>query len=353
MRLRAVALLVGLVGCRPIDEAERSPDPKDSPTAAAPRPAVPAAPVVSAALPDFAAVVERIAPSVVSVICTLPVAGGRPKRGIGSGTVVRADGLVVTNAHVVPEVATAIDIQYADQERVRARVVHREPLLDLAVLMPEPARAEQAPVVFRERPIRPGEWVVAVGHPFGLGDTVTVGVVSGLGRDYGDVGRPATLPKDGYYAFVQTDASINTGSSGGPLVDLRGEVLGIATAVRGEGEGLGFAVPATLVRRYLEEVLAHGRFRRVRLGITAVDDDEFPGQVMSVKVTRVDPAGPGAKAGLAPDDYVLAVGGQPVHRVSEVAYLTQFFGVDAPIELQVQRTGEALRSVTVTPVEGE
>lgn len=341
-----VALLAALA-CRPIDEAERPPVPKASPVAA-PAPAAPA----PATLPDFATVVDRIGPSVVSVICTLPIAGGRPKRGIGSGTVVRADGLVITNAHVVPVEATAITIEYADQERVKARVLHREPLLDLAVLTPEPERVDQSPVVFRERPVRPGEWVVAVGHPFGLGDTVTVGVVSGLGRDWSDVGKPATLPAGGFFSFVQTDASINTGSSGGPLVDLRGEVLGIATAVRGEGEGLGFAVPAPMARRYLEEVLAHGRFRRVKLGIFADDDDEFPGRVATVRVTRVEAAGPGAKAGLTPGDYVLGVAGVPVTRVSEVAYLTQLLGVEAPIEMQVQREGEALRVVTVTPVEG-
>ena len=355
MRRPALALVIVALGCRPIDDGdERAPAPKDSQAAGPSAASVQAVPApVGAALPDFAGVVERIAPSVVSVICTLPVVGGRPKRGIGSGTVVRADGLVVTNAHVVPDLATAIDIEYADHERVRARVIHREPLLDLAVLMPEPARADQSPVVFRERPVRPGEWVVAVGHPFGLGDTVTVGVVSGLGRDFDDVGKPPSLPRDGYYSFVQTDASINTGSSGGPLVDLRGEVLGIATAVRGEGEGLGFAVPAPLARRYLEEVLEHGRFRRVRLGIAADEDHEFPGRMMTVRVTRVEAAGPGAKAGLVAGDYVLAVQGRPVNRVSEVAYLSQFLGVDAPIELQVQRAGEALRVVTVVPVEGQ
>ncbi len=151
---------------------------------------------------------------------------------------------------------------------------------------------------------------------------------------------------------MQTDASINTGSSGGPIVDLRGEMLGIATAVRGEGTGIGFAVPAPMVRRYLEEVLTHGRFRRVRLGIRAADDDEFPGRMATVKVTRVEAAGPGAKAGLQVDDFILSVAGRPVSRVSEVAYLTQLIGVDGPIELQVQRAGEPLRSVTLAPVEG-
>lgn len=351
---RVAAGVVALVACRPVDDATPA-------TAARSTVAEPAASEVQApavrpaapALPDFAAVAELLAPSVVSVICTLPQAAGRPKRGIGSGTVVRADGLVVTNAHVVPETASAIDVEYADQERVRARVVHREPLLDLAVIAPEPARIDQTPVVFRERPVRPGEWVVALGHPFGLGDTVTAGVVSGLGRDWVDVGRPTDLPQDGYYSFVQTDASINTGSSGGPIVDLRGEVLGIATAVRGDGQGIGFAVPAPMTRRYLEEVLAHGRFRRVRLGMSAADDDEFPGRMATVRITRVEAAGPGAKAGLAEGDYILAVAGLRVNRVSEVAYLTQLLGVDAAIELHVQRAGEPLRAVTLTPVEGK
>ncbi|MBZ5712042.1 S1C family serine protease [Nannocystis pusilla] len=353
MRTLFVAGLVALVACRPLDDAAPSPVSSDSsksaPPPSAPPPQRPSRPT---ALPDFAAVTEQIAPSVVSVICTLPQAGGRAKRGIGSGTLVRADGLVVTNAHVVPLTASEIDVQYANQERVRAQVIHREPLLDLAVIAPDPPRVDQAPVVFRERPVRPGEWVLAVGHPFGLGDTVTVGVVSGLGRDWADVGKPEDLPQDGFFSFVQTDASINTGSSGGPIVDLRGEVLGIATAVRGEGTGIGFAVPAPMVRRYLEEVLTHGRFRRVRLGIRAVDDDEFPGRLATVKITRVEAAGPGAKAGLQVDDFILSVAGQPVHRVSEVAYLTQLIGVDGPIEMQVQRAGEPLRSVTLAPVEG-
>jgi S1-C subfamily serine protease len=254
---------------------------------------------------------------------------------------------------VVPESASAIHIEYADHERVAARVIHRETLLDLAVIVPEPPRVDQTPVVFRERPVRPGEWVVAVGHPFGLGDTVTAGVVSGLGRDWVDIGKPTDLPQNGFYSFVQTDASINTGSSGGPIVDLRGEVLGIATAVRGEGSGIGFAVPAPMTRRYLEEVLTFGRFRRVRLGINAADDDEFPGRMATVKVTRVEAAGPGAKAGLQAGDYILAVAGLRVNRVSEVAYLTQLIGVDTAIELHVQRAGEPLRVVTLMPVEGK
>jgi S1-C subfamily serine protease len=344
---------VALVACRPLAD--------DAPPTAARAPAVevaasaapaPVSRPTAPALPDFAGVTELVAPSVVSVICTLPQATGRPKRGIGSGTVVRADGLVVTNAHVVPESASAIDIEYADQERVAAKVLHREPLLDLAVIAPEPARFDQAPVVFRERPVRPGEWVLAIGHPFGLGDTVTIGVVSGLGRDWVDVGKPADLPPDGFFSFMQTDASINAGSSGGPIVDLRGEVLGIATAVRGEGSGIGFAVPAPMVRRYLEEVLTFGRFRRVKLGIAAADDDEFPGRMATVRVTRVEAAGPGAKAGLEPGDYILAVAGLRVNRVSEVAYLTQLIGLDVPFELQIQRAGEPLRAVTLTAVEG-
>lgn len=345
------ALTAGLlVGCRPIEEGAEPSAAKERP--AAPSPMAPASPRTAEALPDFAAVAARLAPSVVSVVSTLPQPNGRSKRGIGSGTVVRSDGLVVTNAHVVPATATAIDVEYADHERVRAKVLHREPLLDLAVLEPDPARVDQVPVVFRERAMRPGEWVVAVGHPFGLGDTVTVGVVSGLGRDWVDVGRPSDLPEQGYFSFLQTDASINTGSSGGPIVDLRGEVLGIATAVRADAEGLGFAVPAPMVRRYLEEIWTHGRFRRVRMGIMAEDDETHPGRLSTVRVTRVEAAGPGSKAGLQVGDYILAVEGQRVSRVSEVAYLTQLHGVDATIALQVQRAGEALRTVAVTPVEG-
>ena len=132
-----------------------------------------------------------MSPTVVSVVSALRPEGkgGRPRRGVGSGMVVRADGQVLTNHHVIAE-AVSFAIEYADGVRVAARLVHGDPRLDLALLAPEIAETGRTPATLSDRPPRAGEWVMAIGHPFGLGDTVTVGVISGLGRDHDDLGRP-------------------------------------------------------------------------------------------------------------------------------------------------------------------
>ncbi|MCA9689732.1 MAG: trypsin-like peptidase domain-containing protein, partial [Myxococcales bacterium] len=219
-----------LVGCRPVEEREREPS-KVTPPPVEDEAPVERAPTVEAAvaLPNFAAVSEAVAPSVVTVVSTLSSErrddNGRARvvRGIGSGMIVSARGQVLTNEHAVVG-ARAVDIELPTRTRVRARVVHADPLLDLALLELEEPASDLQPVTFRARPPRPGEWVMAVGQPYGLGNTVTVGVISGLGRDHQDLGHPEGLSRDGYWSFIQTDASINTGNSGGPLVDIRGEV---------------------------------------------------------------------------------------------------------------------------------
>ena len=287
------------------------------------------------ALPDFAELAERMSPSVVSVVSSLPPEGRkgrRPRRGVGSGMVVRADGQVLTNHHVIAE-ATSFAIQYADGARIAARLIHADAQLDLALLAPDVVEGERVPVRFSERRPRPGEWTMAVGHPFGLGDTVTVGVISGLGRDHDDLGRPAELDPEGVWSFIQTDASINLGNSGGPLVDLRGEVVGLTTAVRSDGQGVAFAVPAPMARKFLAEVWTHGRFRHARLGVDVVDLDDR----RAVHVLKVEPDSPGARAGLVAGDLILAAEQQRVRRVSDLAYLGRLRGVGAPLRLLVQR----------------
>ena len=233
-----------LFACRPVQPgSEAAPGPVAEDRSPAP---VVSPPPGAPALPDFAELAERMSPSVVSVVSSLPPEGRkgrRPRRGVGSGMVVRADGQVLTNHHVIAE-ATSFAIQYADGARIAARLIHADAQLDLALLAPDVVEGERVPVRFSERRPRPGEWTMAVGHPFGLGDTVTVGVISGLDRDHDDLGRPAELDPEGVWSFIQTDASINPGNSGGPLVDLNGEVLGLTTAVRADGDGVAFAVPA-------------------------------------------------------------------------------------------------------------
>ena len=349
-----VAGLVCALACRPAETPEQAaPAASAAPTASAPagasQPVVAAPAAVSAAPPDFAGLASRMSPTVVSVVSSLPPEsrrkGRRLRRGVGSGMVVRADGQVLTNHHVIAE-AVSFAIEYADGTRVPARRIHADPRLDLALIAPEVAQTGRVAAPLSDRRPRPGEWVMAIGHPFGLGDTVTVGVISGLGRDHEDLGRPAELDPDGIWSFIQTDASINHGNSGGPLVDLRGEVIGLTTAVRSDGQGVAFAVPAPMARKFLAEVWAHGRFRHARLGIDVVELDEGPG----VRVMTVVADGPGARGGLLPGDLLLTANDGPLQRVSELAYAGRLSGVGEPLRLQLQR-GEARLAVQVVPDE--
>lgn len=328
---RAAGPLAGLMltlalACRPAQTPEQAPPVATTTT---PTPAPPAP-------PDFAGLASRMSPAVVSVVSALPPEDGRAdrraRRGVGSGMVVRADGQVLTNHHVIAE-AVSFAIEYADGEAVAGRLVYSDPRLDLALLAPEGPTQQRPAAQLSERSARPGEWVMAIGHPFGLGDTVTVGVISGLGRDHEDLGQPPELDPQGVWSFIQTDASINLGNSGGPLVDLRGEVLGLTTAVRSDGQGVAFAVPAAMARKFLEEVWTHGRFRHARLGVDVVDLDDR----RAVHVLKVEPGGPGARAGLVAGDLILAAEQQRVRRVSDLAYLGRLRGVGAPLRLLVQR----------------
>lgn len=331
-----LTLLLGLSGCRAVED----PEPHDPPTPRDPSPLRISTEPSGAALrlPDFAKVARDVGPSVVGVISTVEREAGRFK-GIGSGMIVSVHGEVLTNEHVVRH-AEDIKVQLADHTQVPAEVVFADPLLDLALLQMRGKFSELAPVVFRERNPAPGEWIMAIGQPFGLGDTVTVGVVSGLGRDYGDVGRPPDLDPAGIWSFIQTDASINIGNSGGPLVDVEGKVVGITTAVRQDGQGLAFAVPSAMAIEFVDEVRTYRRMRHTRLGILARDDTEVEGRATAVRVTRVDPDGPGERARLQVDDLVLAIDSVPVSRVSDVAYLTQLAGVGAEVTLTVARGPE-------------
>ncbi|PRQ03511.1 putative serine protease HhoB precursor [Enhygromyxa salina] len=333
--LLALLVLALGVGCREIED----PAPIDEPVRRDQSPLeVDTAPTrTQVTLPDFARVAQRVGPSVVSVISTVEVGSGR-MRGIGSGMILSVQGEILTNEHVVRD-AAAIKVLLPDDTQVEATVVVADPLFDLAVLQLEGEFSTLAPVRFRgvERPPMPGEWIMAIGQPFGLGDTVTVGVISGLGRDHADLGRPPDLDPEGIWSFIQTDASINIGNSGGPLVDLDGRVLGITTAVRQDGQGLAFAIPSAMALEFIDEVRTYRRMRHTRLGIQARNDNEFDGLPSAVRVTRVDPDGPGDRASLAVDDVILKIDGKAISRVSEVAYLTQLAGVGAEVTLTIRR----------------
>lgn len=294
-------------------------------------------------LVDFATIANDLKPSVVSVLSTIHqtenTTGNLITHGIGSGMIVSSDGKILTNEHVVKN-AIEVQIEFFDGQRESAKILYQEPLLDLALLQLENAISPAKPIQFRQdTPPLAGEWVMAVGQPFGLGYTVTVGVISGHDRDYNDLGHPAGLDPDGFWSFMQTDASINIGNSGGPLVDVYGKVVGITTAVRNDGQGLAFAIPAVMARKFIDEVQNHGRFRQARLGLRAenLDGRLTPFAPSGVRVTYVDPQGPSAQAGIQKNDLIVAINQNRIRRVSEISFQTQLVGVNGKLEVLIQR----------------
>src|SRR5690606_26851796 len=212
---RAIALLLvlGSTACRRVDDPPprtRAATTRQAETSSVDAPPPPSSGGMTVVVPDFAQVAAKLSPSVVTVIATVKDRNddrrNKVVRGLGSGMIVTAQGQVLTNEHVIAS-ATRIDVELSNGERIPARVLVAEPRLDLALLELEGDRRELEPVVFSERSPRPGEWVMAVGQPFGLGHTVTVGVISGLRRDHVDLGRPEGLRPDGIWSFIQTDAS--------------------------------------------------------------------------------------------------------------------------------------------------
>jgi S1-C subfamily serine protease len=363
-----IASLLASFGCRRVEESPPRPaaSTRTDEGATTPDPATPqTVSGTTVVIPEFARVAREVGPSVVTVISTVRdgnaartgAARNKVVRGLGSGMIVSANGQVLTNEHVIAS-ATRVDVELSNRDRIPAKVLLSEPLLDLALLELEGPAPGLVPVEFREADPVPGEWVMAMGQPFGLGHTVTVGVISGLGRDHTDLGRPDGLRSDGIWSFIQTDASINIGNSGGPLVDAEGAVVGITSAVRNDGQGVAFAIPAPMARRFLEEAWTHGRFRKARLGIKAdnsptpaVSDADLARRGAVVRVTEVDETGPAAKAGILEGDVVLDIAGKSVDRVSDVAYLTQLLGVGARVPVTIKRVGQGPQQVIVIPAE--
>lgn len=295
-----------------------------------------------ARLPDFQQVSAKLRPSVVSVITT-GEQNGQARWGMASGVVVGPQKQILTNAHVL-QGAQRIYVQHEDRP-IAAEVMALEPRTDLALLrLKDPSqtqRSELKPIQWSNSTPAAGQWAICMGHPYGLGHTVTVGVVSGRGRDYDDMGRPDGLNANGWWSMLQIDAAINVGNSGGPVVNQQGEVMGIATAIRSDGQGLAFAVPATMAQHFIREVRQHGNLRVARLGATVEENgaQDIPGRLQSLKVISVAPEGPAHRAGLRVGDLVLRAGQRELHRLSALSFEVQRHGVGASISLQVQQNG--------------
>ncbi len=269
-----------------------------------------------------------------------------PKREVlsaGSGVIIDAGkGYVVTNNHVV-EGAEQIVVTLRDRRSFEARIVGTDPATDIAVLQIPAERLEELPLADSDR-LRVGDVVLAIGNPFGLGQTVTSGIVSALGRS-------GIVPR-GFQNFIQTDAPINPGNSGGALINSKGELVGINTAIvspAGGNVGIGFAVPSNMVRAVVAQLLRYGEVRRGRIGVTIQDLTPdlatamgIPGRQGAV-VSAVEPGSPAQKAGLRPGDVVVAADGHPVRSATDLRSIIGVTEAGREIELRVLRNGRERR----------
>jgi S1-C subfamily serine protease len=291
--------------------------------------------------------VERAGPAVVHI----GVRKGNTPAGVGSGLVVASDGLILTNSHVVNG-ATAIEASMADGQKSAARVIGEDPHSDIAVLRTDVHLRAPALSFFDSKSIRPGQLAIAIGNPLGFEQTVTAGVISATGRSMrASTGR---LIDD----VIQTDAALNPGNSGGPLVDSRGRVMGINTAVIRGAQGICFSVAANTALYVLTQVLQHGRVRRASLGIEGAATPiprhlaRFSGieQAAGVRVLSVIKDGPAEAAGIQSGDLLIAIDGAPVLGIDDLLRLLNHERVAQSVKVSLLRKGER-RDRFVLPVE--
>ena len=349
-RFAAVAIFCGaLAACSPqASTAASTRDAAVPAVAAAASATTPAAAPMVQGLPDFTALVSQFGPAVVNVDVVsrqretrgwqgppgmspndpfsdffrrfgIPAPGGGnapPARGEGSGFIVTPDGYILTNAHVV-DGATDVTVRLTDRREFSAKVIGSDKRTDVAVIKID---AKGLPTVKIGDPskLRPGEWVVAIGSPFGFDNSVTAGIVSGISR---------SLPDDNYVPFIQTDVAVNPGNSGGPLFNLAGEVVGINSQIysrTGGFMGLSVAIPIDIARSVEGQLIKTGRVSRGRIGVTVQEVNAQFAESFGLDRPRgalvgsVEEGGPGDKGGLKPGDVILSVNGQDVERSSQL-----------------------------------
>ncbi len=356
-----VLLAILLAGCSDAPRTTSAPPPQPAPPPASSR--------AVAALPSFGPLVERAGPAVVNVTATraarsqrlqvpeqsddplfdffrrfLPQPGpGEPpelrSQGIGSGFIIEEDGYILTNAHVVAD-ADRVTVRLADAQRdLQARVIGVDRRTDIALLKGD---GEKLPSVElgRSDALKAGDWVVAIGSPFGLANTITAGIVSATQR---------TLPVESFVPFIQTDVAVNPGNSGGPLLDAQGRVVGINSMIysqTGGYMGVSFAIPIELALEVGRQLREHGQVQRGRMGvqIQPLTDELAAAFGMSGKdgvvITAVEPDGPAARAGLRAGDVVLTYDGEPIDRAEELPRLVGLSRPGSRARLEVWRGAE-------------
>ena len=296
-------------------------------------------------------VTERVGPAVVRVETGPKARSPRERGGLGSGIVISPDGLVLTNSHVV---GSSKEIRLRDTEGVvtDARVLGVDPDTDLALLRAAGARDLRYASLGNSKLLRRGQLVVAIGNPLGFESTVTAGVVSALGRSIRSVsGR--TIED-----VIQTDAALNPGNSGGPLVSSKAEVIGINTAIINGAQGICFAVASNTAQFVLSEIIRHGHVRRAYIGVAGqsapiqrrhavvagIDNG------MGALLMQIEPDGPAAKAGLLPGDVVIKLDGVEINGVDDLIRVLDRDRIGRTLAMDVLRMGR-LRAVDVLPVE--
>ena len=344
-------------------------------TAAASASAAPPAAAAVQTLPDFAAIAEANKGAVVNITSSsapkpgasapeglenlpeelrrlIPQLPQQPRQGMGSGFIVDADGTVLTNAHVV-EGADEVRVRLIDRREFKGKVVGADKATDIAVVKIE---AKGLPVVKLGDPsqIKVGEWVLAIGSPFGFENTVTAGIVSATSR---------SLPDGTYVPFIQTDAAVNPGNSGGPLFNLKGEVIGINSQIysrTGGFQGIAFAVPIDVASNVKQQLVANGSVQRGRLGVSIQEVSQSLAQSFGLDrprgalVAQVEKDSPAEKAGIKPGDVLLGVNGKTVERSAEIPPLVAAVKPGTKATLDVWRDGkkQAL-AVTVGELEAD
>jgi Do/DeqQ family serine protease len=328
--------------------------------------------------PTLAPLLEQVTPAVVNISVTGTAAERRnplledpffrrffegpgapppdvPRLSIGSGVIIDGDeGLVVTNHHVVQD-ADSIVVTLNDQREFNATLVGSDAGTDVALLrvLPDGAPFPDIPIGDSDA-VAVGDYVVAIGNPFGLGQTATSGIVSAIGRSGVNI--------ESYEDFIQTDASINPGNSGGALVDLQGRLLGVNTAIlsgTGGNIGIGFAIPSNMVREVAGQLLEHGNVQRGRIGVGIQDVTPGLAEALDLKtdrgalITQVEPGSPAAGAGLETGDVIVAIEGEPVESSADVRNEIGLVRAGESVELTALRDGQRRTVRTEVAVDAE
>jgi S1-C subfamily serine protease len=288
-------------------------------------------------------VVEAVAGSVVHIHVN-GERGGRAAHGTGSGVIVSPDGLILTNNHVV-EGAREIEAANTGDRSFRARILGRDPDTDLAVLRAETSDTLPAARLGNSKAVMPGQIAIAIGNPLGFQSTVTAGIVSAVGRTL--MGQSGRLIGD----VIQTDAALNPGNSGGPLVSSAGEVIGINTATIMGAQGICFSVASNTALHVLQQVLKHGRVRRGRIGIAGeqilltqrMRHQAGLDQKSAVRIATVLPRSPATSAGLASGDIIVALDAEAVTGVDDITRLLDERRIGRQITVSVVRNAEIVR----------